>query len=123
MPYLILALAASAGVVPVVLALILVVIAPGRTDAVLAVLRTGRPMTRVMVSLRQKHGSGLEVTQHTLEPEMGGPLALALTAKPSTRNLHGPKPSCLTPRAHRPLRQLREQGAKDAVAEEAGQFP
>jgi hypothetical protein len=51
MSYLILAFAAVAGVIPIVVGLILVGIAPSRTDAVVAVLRAGRPTAREIVSL------------------------------------------------------------------------
>lgn len=74
MPYLILAFAAAAGVIPVVLGLILVAIAPGRTEAVLAVLRAGRPRTAVIVSLRFGRDRGLQATQRVLSPERYAPL-------------------------------------------------
>jgi hypothetical protein len=57
MPYLIFALIPVAGGLPVILALVIVAIAPSRADAVTAVLREGRTTSDVTYSLRRKGAS------------------------------------------------------------------
>jgi hypothetical protein len=57
MPYLIFLLASVTGTAPVVLGLIIVAVAPDRTEAVVAVLREGRSARRMVRPPRCAHNA------------------------------------------------------------------
>ena len=64
MPYLIFALISVAGAGPVILGLIVVAVAPSRTEAVVAVLREGRSTGGGIQSLRHKSNCAPDSTTH-----------------------------------------------------------